>query len=73
MLGVSGINVGPGSGCDSGDPPLDGSGITGGGGSSNRGGLSQRGAVPSYTSDPYRYNKYRMTQNGLLVIKPIEK
>ena len=65
MLGVSGINVGPGSGCDSGDPPLDGSGITGGG-SSNRGGLSQRSAVPSYTSDPYRYDKYSMTQNDLL-------
>ena len=50
---VSGLTVGPGSGCDSGDPALDSSGITAGG-SGNRGGISQRGAVPSYTSDPYR-------------------
>ena len=54
-LGGNGLNVGPGSGCDSGDPALDGSGLAGSG-SSSRGGLSQRGAVPSYTADPYRWS-----------------
>ena len=46
--------MGPGSGCDSGDPALDTPGINSGS-STTRGGLSQRSAVPSYTSDPYRY------------------